>query len=68
LRFNGLVRKNAGGFGLLEYWRIGALEKDKPLIRFELVLSFHYSIAPQLHYSSISQHEKKTIAILSRGG
>jgi hypothetical protein len=41
------------GFGVLEYWSIGVLEKDKTEIQFELVLSlFHYSTAPLLQHTA----------------
>ena len=53
--------KIASGFGVLEYWSFGVLEKTKPRIQFQLVLSL-------LHYSSMLPQENKTIETYSWGG
>jgi hypothetical protein len=49
------------GFGVLEYWSFGVLEKAKPRIQFQLVLSL-------LHYSTMLSQENKTIDTYSWGG
>jgi len=65
--FNGFASKD--GEPVWEYWNTGVLEcwkKTNP--KFNLNLSFHYSITPPLHHSSILLHEKKTIEILAGHG
>jgi hypothetical protein len=52
--------KIASGFGVLEYWIIGVLEKSESP-SFNLNESFHYSITPPLHHSSRLPQGGKTI-------
>jgi hypothetical protein len=45
--------KIASGFGVLEYWSIGVLEKRKPEFQLERVLSLlHYSTTPSLQQTA----------------